>query len=45
MKTLALAVAGVLMAGTAALAQQPSGQDLMTSIPANNRTVTDWYKQ
>lgn len=45
MKTLALAVAGVLIAGTAALAQQPSGQDLMTSIPANSRTVTDWYKQ
>jgi hypothetical protein len=46
MKTLALAVAGVLMAGTAALAQQPTGQGgLMTSIPANNRTVTDWYKQ
>jgi sporulation protein YlmC with PRC-barrel domain len=46
MKTLALAVAGVLMAGTAALAQQPTGQGgLMTSIPANSRTVTDWYKQ
>ena len=45
MKTLALAAAGVLIAGTAALAQQPSGQDLMTSIPASSRTVTDWYKQ
>ena len=45
MKTLALAAAGVLIASTAALAQQPSGQDLMTSIPANSRTVTDWYKQ
>jgi hypothetical protein len=34
MKTLALAAAGVLIASTAALAQQPSGQDLMTSVPA-----------
>jgi len=46
MKTLALAAAGVLIAGTTALAQQPLGQGgLMTSIPANSRTVTDWYKQ
>jgi sporulation protein YlmC with PRC-barrel domain len=46
MKTLALAAAGVLIASTAALAQQPTGQGgLMTSIPANSRTVTDWYKQ
>jgi PRC-barrel domain protein len=43
MKTLALSAAGVLIASTAALAQQPSG--LMTSIPANSQTVTDWYKQ
>jgi sporulation protein YlmC with PRC-barrel domain len=47
MKTLALAAAGVLIASTAALAQQQqSGQEgLMTSIPANSQTVTDWYKQ
>jgi sporulation protein YlmC with PRC-barrel domain len=46
MKTLALAAAGVLIASTAALAQQPTGQGgLMTSIPPNSRTVTDWYKQ
>src|SRR4029078_584760 len=46
MKTLALAAAGVLIAATTALAQQPLGQGgLMTSIPANSRTVTDWYKQ
>jgi PRC-barrel domain len=46
MKTLALAAAGALIASTAALAQQPTGQGgLMTSIPANSRTVTDWYKQ
>jgi PRC-barrel domain protein len=46
MKDLALAVAGALIASTAALAQQPTGQGgLMTSIPANSRTVTDWYKQ
>ena len=46
MKVLALAAAGALIASTAALAQQPTGQgSLMTSIPANSRTVTDWYKQ
>src|SRR6201982_1357170 len=46
MKTLALAAAGALIASTAALAQQPTSQGgLMTSIPANSRTVTDWYKQ
>jgi len=46
MKALALAATGVLIASTAALAQQPAGQgSLMTSIPANSRTVTDWYKQ
>jgi sporulation protein YlmC with PRC-barrel domain len=45
MKALVLAAAGVFIASTA-LAQQPSGRgDLMTSIPANSRTVTDWYKQ
>jgi hypothetical protein len=47
MKSLAIAVAGVLIASTAALAQQPSaGQGgVMTSIPSSSRTVTDWYKQ
>ena len=46
MKVLALAAAGALIASTAALAQQPAGQgSLMTSISANRRTVTDWYKQ
>jgi hypothetical protein len=46
MKALALAVAGVLIASTAVLAQQPTGQGgMMTSIPANSRTMTDWYKQ
>jgi sporulation protein YlmC with PRC-barrel domain len=46
MKALAIAAAGVLIASTAALAQQPSGRgELMTGIPANSRTVTDWYKQ
>ena len=46
MKALALSAAGALIASTAALAQQPSGQgSLMTSIPADSRTVADWYKQ
>ena len=46
MKALAIAAAGVLIASTAASAQQPSARgELMTSIPANSQTVTDWYKQ
>ena len=46
MKALAIAAAGVLIGSTAALAQQQTGQGgLMTSIPSNSRTVTDWYKQ
>ncbi|HET8706984.1 MAG TPA: PRC-barrel domain-containing protein, partial [Pseudomonadales bacterium] len=46
MKALALTAAGVLIASTAAFAQQQTGQGgLMTSIPANSATVTDWYKQ
>jgi sporulation protein YlmC with PRC-barrel domain len=44
MKSLAIAVAGVLIASTAALAQ-PSAGRVMTSIPSSSRTVTDWYKQ
>jgi PRC-barrel domain len=43
MKILAVAAAGALIASTAALAQQPAG--LLTSVPANTQTVTDWYKQ
>ena len=47
MKTLAIATAGILIASTAAFAQQPSAgrAELMTSIPSSSRTVTDWYKQ
>jgi sporulation protein YlmC with PRC-barrel domain len=46
MKVLAIAAAGILIASTAAFAQQPTGQaGLMTNIPANSQTVTDWYKQ
>ncbi len=45
MKALALAAVGVLIASTAVLAQQTGQGSLMTSIPANSRTVTDWYKQ
>ena len=40
MKALVLAAAGALIASTAALAQQPTSQgSVMTSIPANSRTV------
>src|SRR5690349_24409320 len=47
MKTLVLTAAGILVASTAAFAQQPSAgrAELMTSIPSSSRTVTDWYKQ
>jgi sporulation protein YlmC with PRC-barrel domain len=47
MKTLIALSAGVLMAGTAALAQPvTSGRaEIMSSLPNNSATVTDWYKQ
>jgi sporulation protein YlmC with PRC-barrel domain len=47
MKMLAVTAAGMLIASTAAFAQQPSAgrAELMTSIPSSSRTVTDWYKQ
>ncbi len=45
MKALALTAASLLIASTTAFAQQPSTGELMSSIPANSRTVTDWYKQ
>ena len=45
MKALALTAASLLIATTTVFAQQPSTGELMSSIPANSRTVTDWYKQ
>ena len=47
MKMLAITAAGMLIASTAAFAQQPSAgrAELMTGIPSSSRTVTDWYKQ
>src|SRR5215831_17362562 len=45
MKALAFATAGILLVSTIALAQSPGKDELMTSIPANSQTVTDWYKQ
>jgi sporulation protein YlmC with PRC-barrel domain len=45
MKALAFATAGILLVSTTAFAQSPSKGELMTSIPASGRTVTDWYKQ
>jgi sporulation protein YlmC with PRC-barrel domain len=47
MKNLIAMSAGLLMAGTAAFAQPvASGRaDIMSSIPNNSATVTDWYKQ
>jgi len=45
MKALAFATAGILIASTAAFAQTSGKSELMTSIPASGRTVTDWYKQ
>jgi hypothetical protein len=39
--------AGLLIAGATALAQQPSPDrsQLMTNVPKDSATVTDWYKQ
>jgi sporulation protein YlmC with PRC-barrel domain len=39
--------AGLLIAGTAAFAQPLSSgrAEIMSSIPPNSATVTDWYKQ
>jgi sporulation protein YlmC with PRC-barrel domain len=48
MKTLiAISTAGALMAGTAALAQGVAAghAEIMSNIPNNSATVTDWYKQ
>jgi sporulation protein YlmC with PRC-barrel domain len=46
-KVLAIVAAGMLVAGTSAFAQQSSAArgEVMDSVPANSRTVTDWYKQ
>ncbi len=47
MKNLIAMSAGLLIASTAAFAQPvASGHaDMMSSIPNNSATVTDWYKQ
>jgi sporulation protein YlmC with PRC-barrel domain len=47
MKTLIALSAGALLAGTAAFAQPvTSGKaEIMSSVPNNSATVTDWYKQ
>jgi hypothetical protein len=47
MKTLPAISAGLLIASTAAFAQPMSSvrAELMTSVPNNSATVTDWYKQ
>jgi hypothetical protein len=47
MKMLVITAAGMLIASTAAFAQQPSAgrAELMTSIPSSSQTVTDWYKR
>src|ERR1700676_5468117 len=47
MKNLIAMSAGLLIASTAAFAQPvASGRaEIMSNIPANSATVTDWYKQ
>jgi sporulation protein YlmC with PRC-barrel domain len=48
MKTLLAISAGLLIAGTSAFGQQPlsSGRaQIMSSVPNDSATVTDWYKQ
>jgi sporulation protein YlmC with PRC-barrel domain len=46
-KNLIAISAGLLVAGTAAFAQPMSSgrAEIMTSVPNNSATVTDWYKQ
>jgi sporulation protein YlmC with PRC-barrel domain len=47
MKKLTAICAGLLFASTAAFAQPVSSgrTEIMTSVPTNSATVTDWYKQ
>src|ERR1700676_3259154 len=47
LKTLTAISAGLLIASTAAFAQLVSSgrAEVMTSVPSNSTTVTDWYKQ
>jgi sporulation protein YlmC with PRC-barrel domain len=47
MKNLIAISAGLLIAGTAASAQPMSSgrAEIMSSVPNNSATVTDWYKQ
>jgi sporulation protein YlmC with PRC-barrel domain len=47
MKNLIAISAGLLMAGTTAFAQPMSSgrAEIMSSVPTNSVTVTDWYKQ
>jgi hypothetical protein len=47
MKNLIAITAGALIASTAAFAQPMSSgrAEIMTSVPNNSTTVTDWYKQ
>ena len=47
MKNLIAMSAGLLIASTAAFAQPVSSgrAEIMSSVPANSVTVTDWYKQ
>ena len=47
MKNLTIISAGLMMAGTAAFGQPMSSgrAEIMTSVPNNSATVTDWYKQ
>jgi hypothetical protein len=46
MKNLTAISAGLLLASTAAFAQPVSSgrTEIMTSVPTNSATVTDWYK-
>jgi sporulation protein YlmC with PRC-barrel domain len=47
MKTLIAISAGLMMVGTLASAQPMSSgrAEIMSSVPNNSATVTDWYKQ
>jgi sporulation protein YlmC with PRC-barrel domain len=47
MKNLIVISAGLLIASTAAFAQpvSPGRAEIMSNVPNNSTTVTDWYKQ
>src|ERR1700761_3429349 len=44
-RSLTVIAAGALLASSAAFAVSAARADVMTTVPSNSLTVTDWYKQ